>query len=513
MLCSSQHSSLLESDHIFFSPHSDDVVLSCGGLVARLARQHHDVRVITVFSSETRAPASSAFARHLRAKWGMSADRREEDRRALGRLGVDRVEVCNLDDAPWRKGPDGDPLYASYEELCGPVSPADAAAITDVLRSLVAHALREVPASATLYFPLAVGGHVDHRHLFQVGLEMLAAGYRVRFYEDWPYVEAYAPRAVSGWQSRTVAVDGAPKLAVVGEYRSQVRGLDGTPDGLRRRVDRFMRRRGVRGRAERYWEVSSPTDDCSHPFERIEPRPRLRDFGKFLRTLRWRHLDGCLPVGRGYCVDAGCGTGRHRRVIEAKGYHWIGLDRGTGGETTQTLRADCQALPLAASSAAAVVSWQVMEYTRDLDRVVSEASRVLECGGVFCGSVAFLEPVHGESLWGISPLGLRRLLEERGFRDVEIMPGLSAFSLMAWTGARRFLGAWSQGLALRVSGALLIPPAAARFVVSWLAYTLGLGTGFGMRWLTQRAPLEFAGQLVFVARKPARPRLRCTSGS
>jgi glycosyltransferase involved in cell wall biosynthesis/LmbE family N-acetylglucosaminyl deacetylase len=499
-----------DTEHIFFSAHPDDVALSCGGFVDSLVRKDRRVRVVTVFASGVGAARESAFARHLRSKWGPTAERRKEDLQALKALGVQRVDHWEFADAPWRTSDAGHSLYTSYEELSGPIDSNDFA-ISYTLRSFMDASLRDVPSSAILYFPLSIGGHVDHRHLSGIGVRLRAAGRNVRFYEDWPYAEGYALRPASSWFSRTVPIDTARKVAAIRQYDSQVPGLGGASDELRRRVERFTHHRGTREAAERYWEISvnhaaaidGPETGLDHPFQKAEVRPRLRDFREFLRTLSWRELESCLPVGDGICVDAGCGFGRHRAAIEKKGYTWIGTDRDAEAGRG-LLQSDCHAPPFAARSAAAVIAWQVMEYTPKIETVVSEAHRVLEYGGLFCGSVLFLEPLHGQTLWGTSPLGIRLLLKEHGFRDIQIVPGLSAFSLMTWTALRRFLGPWAGRLALPLTAAWLTPLAAVRFLASWAAYKLGIGTGHGMRWVTQQAPLEFAGQVVFTARRGAR---------
>jgi SAM-dependent methyltransferase len=289
-------------------------------------------------------------------------------------------------------------------------------------------------------------------------------------------------------------------------------GLGGESDELRKRIQRFTRQRGVRDAAERYWEISTAAaaaidageTEITPPFARSVEPARLRDFVEFVRSFSWRELQGCLPVGRGLCVDVGCGNGRHRTLIEKLGYSWIGADSNASPAAGGTLRADVQALPLASRSAAAVVAWQVLEYAPRPEAVFSEAARVLEPGGVFCGSVSFLEPVHGRTYFGIGPLGLKVLLEKNGFKDIRILPGLSTFSLTAWTWLRRFAGPWAGFLALPLAAAILAPLMAARFLVSWITFRLGFGTGHGMRWVAKDAPLEFAGQLVFVARKAAR---------
>jgi glycosyltransferase involved in cell wall biosynthesis/LmbE family N-acetylglucosaminyl deacetylase len=497
------------SEHILFSAHPDDVVLSCGGFVASLVRAQRNVRVITVFANAA-GPRESAYSRHLQAKWGFNAERRQEDLRALKALGVERVEQWDFADAPWRVDARGNSLYTSYEELCGTIPPGDTAT-ADSLRSFIDISTKASP-SAILYFPLSIGGHVDHRHLFQIGVRLRAAGRRVRFYEDWPYAESYSPAPARGWFWRTVRIDPNDKIEAIRQYESQMPGLGGESDELRRRIRRFTRQRGVRDAAERYWEIStaaagqidSGEAKLEPPFTRPAELPRLRDLSDFARTLSWRELEGCLPVGRGMCVDVGCGEGRHRARIEKLGYTWAGFDRNLVRAAGEFLRADCQALPLANGSASAVVAWQVMEYAPQPEVVFSEAARVLESGGVFCGSVSFLEPVHGRTYFGIGPLGLRELLEQNGFKDIRILPGLSAFSLTAWTWMRRFAGPWVGRFALPLAAATQFPLMAMRFLISWIAYRLGLGAGHGMRWVAKDAPLEFAGQLVFVARKAAR---------
>jgi LmbE family N-acetylglucosaminyl deacetylase/ubiquinone/menaquinone biosynthesis C-methylase UbiE len=486
--------------------------------------------VVTVFANAS-LPGESAYARHLRAKWGLTAERRledverrqedierrQEDVRALNTLGVKRIEHWDFADAPWRSGPHGDALYNCYEELCGEVAPGDAAT-ADALRSFLEISTKASPA-ATLYFPLSIGGHVDHRHLFRAGIRLRAAGRRVRFYEDWPYAESYAPAPAPGWFWRTVQIDPNDKVAAIRQYQSQMPGLGGENDELRRRIKRFTHQRGVRDAAERYWEISaagagridSGEAALTPPFARCPERPRFRDFMEFVRTLSWREMEGCLPVGRGMCLDVGCGNGRHRKLIEKLGYSWIGADRnaspaagGTLLAAGGTLCADAQALPLASRSAAAVVAWQVVEYAPKPAAIFSEAARVLDTGGVFCGSVSFLEPVHGRTYFGMSALALRELLTQNGFKDIRILPGLSTFSLTAWTWLRRFAGPWAGRLALPLAAAILAPLMAARFSISWAGFRLGLGTGHGMRWVAKEAPLEFAGQLVFVARKADR---------
>src|SRR5712671_1587678 len=63
-----------ENDHLFFSPHLDDAVPSCGGMIHSLVSQNKTVQVITVFAGDSDGTQVSAFARHLRAKAGSTAN-------------------------------------------------------------------------------------------------------------------------------------------------------------------------------------------------------------------------------------------------------------------------------------------------------------------------------------------------------------------------------------------------------------------------------------------------------
>jgi hypothetical protein len=145
--------------------------------------------------------------------------------------------------------------------------------------------------------------------------------------------------------------------------------------------------------------------------------------------------------------------------------------------------------------------WQVMEYAEQPEALIAEAARVLETGGAFSGSVSFLEPVHGRTYFNLSPLILERLLRKHGFMDVDIKAGLNGFALMLWTWLRRCGIPSADRLALPATFVGLVPLALIIFLVSWLRMLVKAGDGHTMRWVTQTAPLEFAGHVMFSARK------------
>jgi LmbE family N-acetylglucosaminyl deacetylase len=226
-----------EAHHLYLSPHPDDVVLSCGGLIWQQAQNGESVAVVTVFAaSPSPSIPLSEFARSLHDRWEASAHangnfsdapavRREEDRRAFERLDP-RIHLAHfpLTDCIYRVHPvTEEALYASEEGIFGEMHPADPA-----LEELAL--LTPLPAETIVYCPLGVGHHVDHQVVRAIvdgwGLE----ANRVRYYEDYPYVtQADALESVvgqhEGWIPITTPLDQAAldaKIAAVAEHASQM---------------------------------------------------------------------------------------------------------------------------------------------------------------------------------------------------------------------------------------------------------------------------------------------------
>lgn len=225
------------AQHIYLSPHLDDVVLSCGGLIFEQARRGDTVAVITLFAaSPSPLQSLSPFAQSLHERWQASAPagidfsdppalRRAEDLRALAALhpAVQAV-YYTLPDCIYRIDPaTGLALYANEEAIFGPVQPTDPA-LAD-LRSVP-----PLPESATLYAPLAIGHHVDHQVVRCVVEGWGLPPQRVCYYEDYPYVAS--PGALeaalgnpSGWWATIFPLSEeamAAKIRAVAQYASQI---------------------------------------------------------------------------------------------------------------------------------------------------------------------------------------------------------------------------------------------------------------------------------------------------
>lgn len=225
------------AQHIYLSPHLDDVVLSCGGLIFQQVQRGESVAVITVFAaSPPSGSALSPFAGSLHERWQASASsgfnfsdppavRRAEDIHAFAAISPAIQVIHNaLPECIYRTNPvTGEALYASEEAIFGAVHPADPA-----IGAL--YTTPPLPPDVTLYAPLAVGHHVDHQIVRQAVSEWNLPPERVRYYEDYPYagreeavVAALGDR--SQWQPILVELDEealAAKIRAIAAYESQI---------------------------------------------------------------------------------------------------------------------------------------------------------------------------------------------------------------------------------------------------------------------------------------------------
>ena len=168
--------------HIFFSPHLDDVVLSCGGMIYQLAQAGQSIEVIAVFAGDPPPGPLTPFAQSLHERWqGDYADRRREDVASLNHVGAEAFHWPYPDAVYRRDGKTGAALYGSEESIFGEVHAVDA----DLIESVAAR-LQAIDAPARLIVPLAAGGHVDHQVVRRAAESL---GQVLTYYEDYPYVE------------------------------------------------------------------------------------------------------------------------------------------------------------------------------------------------------------------------------------------------------------------------------------------------------------------------------------
>ncbi|HKZ83488.1 MAG TPA: PIG-L family deacetylase [Anaerolineae bacterium] len=242
--------------YLFLSPHLDDAVLSCGGMICQLTQAGEAVQAITIFAGDPPPGPLTPFAQSLHERWQAApADRRAEDGEALRLLGAQATHWPYAD-AVYRRHPiTGVALYDSEESIFGGVAEADASAI-ESLRDR----LKRIDPSARLIVPLTAGHHVDHQ-IVRAAAESVRRS--LIYYEDYPYAETpeklRAALQSGAWESELVLLaDEAirAKAAAILAYRSQMSTFFKSASEMGQRVHAYAGLVGGQaGPAERLWRA------------------------------------------------------------------------------------------------------------------------------------------------------------------------------------------------------------------------------------------------------------------
>lgn len=171
---------------IYLSPHLDDAVLSCGGMIWEQIQAGDSIEIWTICAGDPPAEMDSALVRELHQRWHSGPDavaiRRTEDQAACQILGA-RLRHFDVPDCIYRFDSDGSPLIKLNDDLW---TAAPEPALQDHLSEVFG---TEIPASSHLVCPLTMGNHVDHR-LVRAAAEKAAArqpGRSLWYYPDFPY--------------------------------------------------------------------------------------------------------------------------------------------------------------------------------------------------------------------------------------------------------------------------------------------------------------------------------------
>lgn len=264
------------TEHLFLSPHYDDIALSAGATVRRLVDLGRQPETIIVFGSEPDpAMTLSPYADTMHQGWGLAsteviARRRAEEDAAAQAIGA-TVRLLPFHDAIYRGH-----NYLSDEDLFNDVAAAEADLPRAIAGSL---ALPEAPTDEVrIYAPLGVGNHVDHQLVFGAAARLAASGWDIWLYEDVPYALREGAR-----QRRLDAIAGKndvqprgfvkaknqweAKLDGILSYPSQLEtifrhyvGVDPSREGIREALSAYAIKEHEDSIGERFWEFSeAPT--------------------------------------------------------------------------------------------------------------------------------------------------------------------------------------------------------------------------------------------------------------
>lgn len=192
---------------IIFSPHCDDAVLSLGGAIYNGMLGHGSIIIKNVFT------ISNYTIMGLGNPELVSQIRHKEETKVMQTLGVNyelwgyhepllRLNYASADDI-FTSDPLVDPIYG---EIYRRVS-------------------KECSVDTIYYFPLGIGGHVDHLILHEIGLSLKNKA-KVYFYEDQPYSGQYdidsIERRVKGMKKKVFKFQNVlDKMTLLKNYRSQ----------------------------------------------------------------------------------------------------------------------------------------------------------------------------------------------------------------------------------------------------------------------------------------------------
>lgn len=171
----------------FFSPHFDDAIFSCGGTILNHLELGDEVSVITIFSAIPDYKNLSKFSSNfVSSNW---VEKRISEN--FGVLSNLNVKIINLDflDAIFRKNDLGEYICLSWSDvfLKNDNNYKKESDLFVLIKEKVINILESNPD--IIYFPLSIGGHIDHVLINKIAQELNLQSriLNVYYYEDLPY--------------------------------------------------------------------------------------------------------------------------------------------------------------------------------------------------------------------------------------------------------------------------------------------------------------------------------------
>ena len=166
---------------LIVSPHLDDAVLSCGDFISKISNKVI-VDVLTVFSNEYNNNDFSKGIINYHSKcflpYKSMYHRKSEDLKALKILNCNPIYM-DLDECLYRKN-NGRFIYPNDKKIYK-LSKKDKQYNEKVLKEKFNFKIYDY-----IFFPLAIGKHVDHQIINEFGYNLEYTN--IYFYEDVPYI-------------------------------------------------------------------------------------------------------------------------------------------------------------------------------------------------------------------------------------------------------------------------------------------------------------------------------------
>lgn len=172
---------------MFLSPHHDDIAFSIGGMISISYATNANYYLINIFNK-------TCYCLPTFKTKDINKQRNVEDNQFAKQFGLNKLNL-NL--------PDSSAIghTAHSETICVP---------SDTRRFILTQKLNRIfkyIRPNKLFCPLSIGGHIDHRMVKEVCLEIFSDSYRnLIFYEDLPYAYNYDANSIENIIQKTTSL-------------------------------------------------------------------------------------------------------------------------------------------------------------------------------------------------------------------------------------------------------------------------------------------------------------------
>lgn len=220
------------------SPHYDDVIGACAGIIMR-DKKLVTTTILTVFS-DLELWNISEFAYHLHNDvWkDVSMGTRKEENILACRCVDAMYEDMHYLDAIYRKDNDGW-LYPHDGDIFKGLHMSD----KQIMESIKSKLIKMIEDYDEVFFPLGLGGHVDHVIMSKIGLDFCELNSSIFFYKDFSYEESTTDTQ-DLFLTKKVYLSKEEQMAkeeAVSKYNTQINMLFGCKEKIRGFYEKYYK--------------------------------------------------------------------------------------------------------------------------------------------------------------------------------------------------------------------------------------------------------------------------------
>jgi len=181
---------LKKYDALFFSPHIDDAIFSCGGLILKLLKQKRRIAIINIFTkandhkSKTDSIKQELKKNNFKSAKKLYSSRKKSEREIARKINVD-VFFLDFEDGLFRKNIDGF-LYPSYKNLFSGKINKNEKDIIEKIKNKISPFTNNCKKETAIYAPIGIGKHIDHIITKKV-IKQINKNLNIFLWEDIPY--------------------------------------------------------------------------------------------------------------------------------------------------------------------------------------------------------------------------------------------------------------------------------------------------------------------------------------